>query len=116
MNGRVENTRTRIDIRQTAYKPAEQEAVGRRNSPPPENFLKPVCGISVVKRKITPVFTEVISYLVDLKGIEPSNLTDANRALSQLSYKPICNFRLLSYYNTKFKFVKEKMIAKVKYL
>ena len=26
--------------------------------------------------------------LVDLKGIEPSNLTDANRALSQLSYKP----------------------------
>ena len=54
--------------------------------------------------------------MVDLKGIEPSNLTDANRALSQLSYKPICNFRLLSYYNTKFKFVKEKMIAKVKYL
>ena len=29
------------------------------------------------------------SVLVDLKGIEPSNLTDANRALSQLSYKPI---------------------------
>ena len=28
--------------------------------------------------------------LVDLKGIEPSNLTDANRALSQLSYKPVC--------------------------
>ena len=27
--------------------------------------------------------------LVDLKGIEPSNLTDANRALSQLSYRPI---------------------------
>ncbi len=26
--------------------------------------------------------------MVDLKGIEPSNLTDANRALSQLSYKP----------------------------
>lgn len=26
--------------------------------------------------------------LVDLKGIEPSNLTDANRALSQLSYRP----------------------------
>ncbi len=41
-------------------------------SPPTENFLKPVCGISVVKRKITPVFTEVISYLVDSKGIEPS--------------------------------------------
>ena len=30
-----------------------------------------------------------LSYLVDLKGIEPSNLTDANRALSQLSYKPL---------------------------
>ncbi len=27
--------------------------------------------------------------VVDLKGIEPSNLTDANRALSQLSYKPL---------------------------
>ncbi len=31
---------------------------------------------------------------MDLKGIEPSNLTDANRALSQLSYKPV--FTLLS--------------------
>ena len=41
------------------------------------------------KRKITPAFTEVIFSLVDLKGIEPSNLTDANRALSQLSYRPI---------------------------
>ena len=29
--------------------------------------------------------------LVDSKGIEPSNLTDANRALSQLSYEPIFN-------------------------
>ena len=63
-------------------------AAGQGNSLPPENFLKPVCGISVVKRKITPVFTGVILYLVDLKGIEPSNLTDANRALSQLSYRP----------------------------
>ena len=26
--------------------------------------------------------------MVDSKGIEPSNLTDANRALSQLSYEP----------------------------
>ena len=78
----------KIDIRQVAYKPAEQGAASRRNSPPPENFLKHVCGISVVKRKITPVFTEVIFLLVDLKGIEPSNLTDANRALSQLSYRP----------------------------
>ena len=30
--------------------------------------------------------------MVDSKGIEPSNLTDANRALSQLSYKPIFFF------------------------
>ena len=29
------------------------------------------------------------SDFMDLKGIEPSNLTDANRALSQLSYKPV---------------------------
>ena len=43
----------------------------------------------MVKRKITPVFTEVILYLVDLKGIEPSNLTDANRTLSKLSYEPV---------------------------
>ena len=78
----------KIDIRQVAYKPAEQGMAGQSNSPPPQNFLKPVCGISVVKREITPVFTEVISLLVDLKGIEPSNLTDANRALSQLSYRP----------------------------
>ena len=28
-------------------------------------------------------------HLVDPKGIEPSNLTDANRALSQLSYGPM---------------------------
>ena len=41
--------------------------------------------------------------LVDLKGIEPSNLTDANRALSQLSYKPIVAFPWkLCYYNTIF--------------
>ena len=30
--------------------------------------------------------------MVDSKGIEPSNLTDANRALSQLSYEPECVF------------------------
>ena len=30
--------------------------------------------------------------MVDPKGIEPSNLTDANRALSQLSYGPINPF------------------------
>ena len=32
--------------------------------------------------------------MVDPKGIEPSNLTDANRALSQLSYGPKFNFPL----------------------
>ena len=41
-------------------------------SPPTENFLKPVCGISVVKRKITPVFTEVISYLERVPTFEPA--------------------------------------------
>ena len=35
-----------------------------------------------------------VSDVVDSKGIEPSNLTDANRALSQLSYEP--KFELLS--------------------
>ena len=33
-------------------------------------------------------------FLVDSKGIEPSNLTDANRALSQLSYEPILHCSL----------------------
>ncbi len=40
------------------------------------------------KRKRKPV-SRLPFHVVDLKGIEPSNLTDANRALSQLSYKPI---------------------------
>lgn len=45
--------------------------------------------------------------MVDPKGIEPSNLTDANRALSQLSYGPKFNFPLpylwqLVHYNTNF--------------
>ena len=31
--------------------------------------------------------------MVDSKGIEPSNLTDANRALSQLSYEPILTYK-----------------------
>ena len=69
----------KIDTRQVAYRPAEQGAADRRNSPLSKKFSKAVCGISVVKRKITPVFTEVIFSLVDLKGIEPSNLTDAKR-------------------------------------
>ena len=29
--------------------------------------------------------------MVDLKGIEPSNLSDANRTLPQLSYRPIAD-------------------------
>lgn len=33
--------------------------------------------------------SSTLPLLVDPKGIEPSNLTDANRALSQLSYGPI---------------------------
>ena len=50
------------------------------------------------KNQITPEIEksrETIGFtalLVDLKGIEPSNLTDANRALSQLSYKPECRY------------------------
>ena len=38
----------------------------------------------------------VIFPMVDPKGIEPSNLTDANRALSQLSYGPKATFRCLT--------------------
>ena len=49
--------------------------------------------------------------MVDLKGIEPSNLTDANRALSQLSYKPISQVPV--YYSTFFEKVK-KNIASLK--
>ena len=72
-------------------KTAKIRAEGRRakvTAHRPPDFQKSVCGIYVVKRKITAVFTAVILYLVDPKGIEPSNLTDANRALSQLSYGP----------------------------
>ncbi len=38
----------------------------------PSDFLNPICGISVVKRKITAVFTAVISLVVDLKRFELS--------------------------------------------
>jgi len=65
----------KIDTRQVAYRPAEQGAADRRNSPLSKKFLKAVCGISVVKRKITPVFTEVIFLLVDLIGFEPTTPT-----------------------------------------
>ena len=46
----------------------------------------------VVKRKITAKLAVIFLKMVDPKGIEPSNLTDANRALSQLSYGPILRF------------------------
>ena len=49
----------------------------------------------------------VLFVLVDSKGIEPSNLTDANRALSQLSYEP--RFSQLCYYTTFFLFVKKNI-------
>ena len=41
--------------------------------------------------------------MVDPKGIEPSNLTDANRALSQLSYGPMSNASLdiIAYFQEK---------------
>ena len=64
------------------------------------DLLPPVCGISVVKRKITAVFTAVISYLVDPKGIEPSNLTDAKRfeKLFWLIFAPFNRFRWISFH------------------
>lgn len=37
--------------------------------------------------------------MVDSKGIEPSNLTDANRALSQLSYEPIVLSKRASFHS-----------------
>ena len=49
----------------------------------------------VVKRKITAKLAAIFLKMVDPKGIEPSNLTDANRALSQLSYGPKCALRCL---------------------
>ena len=51
--------------------------------------------------------------MVDSKGIEPSNLTDANRALSQLSYEPILFLyspaESSMYYTTDFSFVKKNI-------
>ena len=70
----------KIDTRQVAYRPAEQGAADRRNSPLSKKFSKAVCGISVVKRKITPVFTEVISYLVEQDFSNP-NLSEALKVL-----------------------------------
>ena len=50
---------------------------------------KSVCGISVVKRKITANLAVIFLKLVDPRRIELPNLSDANRTLSQLSYGPI---------------------------
>ena len=73
----------KIDTRQVAYRPAEQGAADRRNSPLSKKFSKAVCGISVVKRKITPVFTEVISYLVEAGRVElPSESTSTRTSPS----------------------------------
>ena len=73
----------KIDTRQVAYRPAEQGAADRRNSPLSKKFSKAVCGISVVKRKITPVFTEVISYLVEAGRVElPSESTSTGTSPS----------------------------------
>ena len=44
---------------------------------------KSVCGISVVKRKITANLAVIFLKLVDPRRIELPNLSDANRTLSQ---------------------------------
>ena len=46
--------------------------------------------------------------MVDLKGIEPSNLSDANRTLSQLSYRPIAD-SIISI--IKIRFVKHRFLV-----
>ena len=58
------------------------------NSPPGCSIL--IRSSLVHQKRAAP--KRVLLFLVDLKGIEPSNLTDANRALSQLSYKPLYAF------------------------
>ena len=50
---------------------------------------KSVCGISVVKRKITADFGGDFSQIGGLEGDRTLDLCDANAALSQLSYEPI---------------------------
>ena len=50
---------------------------------------EPVCGISVVKREIAVVFTTAISIFGGPNRDRTDDLTDANRTLSQLSYRPI---------------------------
>ena len=53
-----------------------------------------LCGIAALSQKIKNRRKhKACDVLVDPKGIEPSNLTDANRALSQLSYGPMSSYR-----------------------
>ena len=47
---------------------------------------KPVCGISVVKRKIAAVFTAAISIFGGLEGDRTLDLCDANAALSRVRH------------------------------
>ena len=55
-------------------------------------------GINIIVRRI--LYHILRTNVVDSKGIEPSNLTDANRALSQLSYEPILTYKTIE--NTAF--------------
>ena len=50
---------------------------------------KPVCGISVAKRENAAVFTAAFSINGGPNRDRTDDLTDANRTLSQLSYRPI---------------------------
>ena len=50
---------------------------------------KSVCGISVVKRENAAVFTAAFSMNGGPNRDRTDDLTDANRTLSQLSYRPI---------------------------
>ena len=53
---------------------------------------KPVCGISVVKREIAAVFHCGDFHFGGPNRDRTDDLTDANRTLSQLSYRPIYCF------------------------
>ena len=52
----------------------------------------PVCGIIVVKRKITAKLAVIFLKNGGPNRDRTDDLTDANRTLSQLSYRPIYNF------------------------
>ena len=55
----------------------------RKGAPFKWSKLKPICGISVVKREIAVVFTTAISIFGGLEGDRTLDLCDANAALSQ---------------------------------